>query len=107
MSTPPPAVTAATVLHPVPSEHWVNHAQACEACQSLVHFRLCRGAPGFPDFVMPIWPDDCWLGWNWSRQTPSKLDLQVLCSQTCLVQWFETAHVSAPDTERVAAGKVP
>lgn len=90
-------------LHPSPEvvhiPPWVEHAQPCEACRVLVHFRLCRGTPGFPDFVMPVWPDECWLGWKWSQDTPGKLDLQVLCSQSCLTEWFERPRPTDPALE--------
>lgn len=64
--------------------------QPCEACGAPVHFERCEAkASEAPDFVRALFPEQCWLGWAWSSETPNALTLLALCSRGCLVQWFE------------------
>lgn len=89
MSPPSPlAQSAAPVL--------VNHQQPCGTCGVPVHFKLGRSpleSPDpsrvAPDFITPVFPDGCWLAWVRSVADSNKLELLVVCGQTCLIDWFE------------------
>lgn len=69
-----------------------SREQPCDVCQQTVRILVTRTPDGSPDFVRALFPDSAWLGWTWANSTDQELSLIVLCSQTCLVEWFDLEH---------------
>ena len=96
------APQARTAAAPVPR----GERQPCRSCGVDCLFQVIDSPrPDVPSFLTPTWPDQCWVGWSWSAESPGKLVLVAFCSQTCLVHWLESEAPDGAEQEACHAGE--